>query len=449
MKFSIESEQSLIGGLLQSPNRFEDVHEIISVDDFYNSDNREIYSAIETMIAANTAVDVVTVGDYLAASGDLERMGGIVYLIELVNGTEGVSNILAYARIVADRAVERRIAQAGQRVFEIAESDGFNVDEKLNSVHAEFASLEREDRATEIPDFNSLLKSEMHDIDSRFRGIAAEGLKIGFTAVDERFGGVEATDFWVLAARPSMGKTTLALNIAQNVASQGKEVLIFSLEMSKEQLTKKLLSAASGVPYGILRSGKLVDQHWPQLSTGIAKLKDKKIHIIDIPAIDVNRALAIARKFARKGNIGLVIIDYLQLMTAKSESRFDEISYISRQLKVMAKTIKAPVMALSQLSRKCDERGNSRPINSDLRESGQIEQDADIISFIYRDEVYNKDSLHKGVAELITSKFRNGETGTDFLSAELQFSRFKDLDYSTIRHEQQEEKPARRGFNQR
>lgn len=447
MKFSIEAEQAIIGCLLQSPNKFDDVQEIIGEADFFNVDHKTIYSAVELMAGMGKAIDILTVTDYLLAAGQLDSIGGIGYLVELVNNNSGVANILSYARIVADRSVERRIAEAGQRVHEIAEADGMPVDEKLNAVHAEFSSLERNDRASDIVDFNTLLKGEVQDIDGRFNKIGKPGLKIGFTALDNRFGGIEDTDLWILAARPSMGKTAMALNMAYNVARQGKEVLIFSLEMSKEQLTKRLVSAAAGINYGLLRSGELTEPDWPKLGAGIAKLKDRKIHIIETPAIDVNRALAIARKFSRSGNLGLVIIDYLQLMTAKSESRFDEVSYISRQLKVLAKTVKAPVLALSQLSRKCEERGNKRPINSDLRESGQIEQDADIISFIYRDVVHNKDTPCPEVAEIITTKFRNGETGVDGLKSELQYSRFVDLEYDFVHVEPEEYKPKGRGYN--
>lgn len=445
MRFSIEAEQSVIGGLLIAPQRIDDIIEIITTADFYRVDHQLIFSAVCEMAASAQAIDFITVAEHLDAKGELERAGGFPYLADLQSNTTGASNVSAYARIIADRAMERKITESGLRIAELGESTDLPVDEKINTVHAEFAALEREDRE-EVLDFNQLLKAEVNDIDGRFRKTGKPGLKIGFTDLDARFGGIEDTDLWVLAARPSMGKTALALNIAQNVAMQGQEVLIFSLEMSKEQLTKRLVSAASGVPYGVLRSGDLLEHNWPQLSAGVAKLKDKKIHIIDTPAIDVNRALAVARKFARKGNIGLVIIDYLQLMTAKTDKRFDEISYISRQLKVMAKTVKAPVLALSQLSRKCEERGDKRPINSDLRESGQIEQDADIISFIYRDEVYSPDTRAKGIAEILTRKFRNGETGVDLLECELQFSRFADLAPGYQMPEPEPQQAPRRGF---
>ena len=446
MRFSLEAEQSVIGGVLLDYRTLDDVLEIIGSVDFFRQDHQAIFSAIETMSAAGKAFDVIELAELLELRGELERVGGLGYLVEIANNTPSAANVRSYARIVADRAMERRIAEAGQRIFEIGESEDLGVDEKLNMLHAEFSALERHEK-TDIVDFDTLLKGEVQDIDGKFRKTGKPGLRIGFDRLDERFGGIEETDLWVLAARPSMGKTTLAMNIVYNVAAQGKEALVFSLEMGKEQLTKRLLSAASGIPYGLLRSGDLQEQHWPLLSAGVAKLKDKKIHIVDIPAIDVNRALAIARKFSRNGSLGLIVIDYLQLMTAKSESRFDEISYVSRQLKVMAKTAKAPVLALSQLSRKCEDRSNRRPLNSDLRESGQIEQDADLITFIYRDEVYNPDSPDRGVAEIITTKFRNGESGTDCLAANLQFSRFENLREDYLPRAQEQAPSVRRGFN--
>jgi replicative DNA helicase len=253
----------------------------------------------------------------------------------------------------------------------------------------------------------------------------------GFSALDERFMGIGNTDLWVVAARPSMGKTALAMNVAYNQAAQGKEVIIFSMEMSKDQLTDRLISSVSGINSNLIRSGKLTEHDWPALGAGISKLKEMKIHIIDIAGIDIHRAKAIARKFARFGKIGLIVVDYLQLMTdSKAKSRFEEVSSVSRELKVMAKMIGCPVLALSQLNRGVESRTIKKPGLADLRESGQIEQDADLITFIYRDEYYHPDTPNKGTAELITAKFREGEVGTDILGTELQYARFKDIDFS-------------------
>jgi replicative DNA helicase len=433
MRYSIEAEQSVIGGLMLDSNKTDDVLELISAADFYNSSNKSIFESIEFLHGAGKSFDVVEMAEVLENMGRLTELGGFAHLIEMAQNTPSASNILVYARIVADRSLERKLAAAGQRIFEVAEDSSSTVDEKLALIHNEFAEMERGGEKDEVLDFNEIVKREVVDIDNRFRGNAKQGLHTGFSALDERFGGIEDTDLWIVAARPSMGKTTFALNVAYNVASQGKDVLIFSCEMSKEQLSKKMLSAASGINYGLLRSGKLKESDWSPLSAGVGKLKDKKIHIVDIAAIDIGRAQAIARKYARGGNLGLIIIDYLQLMTVKSASRFDEISQISRQLKVMAKNSKCPVMALSQLSRKCDERADSRPINSDLRESGQIEQDADIITFIYRDIVYNPNTHIGDTAEFIHSKFRNGETGVDGLRANLGASRFENLPYEFVK----------------
>lgn len=424
MRFSIEAEQSVIGGLLLDNKKLDDVTEVIAPEDFYNIDHQAIFGAMVAMANSSKVIDVVTMAEKMYEDGTLEQIGGIGYLVEIANNTPSAANILSYARVIADRAMERKISEAGQRIYELGESDG-DVDEKLNALHSELAALERKDDLGYLG-IQEMLKGLIKQMEDKQQGLGKAGLKTGFKALDDRFMGIEETDFWILAARPAMGKTALALNIVNNVALHGKDVLVFSLEMSKEQLVMRMLSAAAATSYQKLRDAD-TKMEIGNIANGVKTLMNQKIHIIDIPAIDVNRALAIARKYARNGNLGLIVIDYLQLMTVKSNSRFDEVSQISRQLKVMAKTVKAPVIALSQLSRKCEERGDKRPNNSDLRESGQIEQDADIITFIYREEVYNEKTVNKGMAELITTKFRNGEIGKDILATELQFCRFKNL----------------------
>lgn len=449
MRFSIEAEQSVIGGLIQDPNKLDEVLEIITDADFYNSDNRLIFAAICDMGAKGKSVDVITLADCLHDSGNLERIGGHVFLIELYNNTPSAANVKSYAHIVADRAMERRITEAGQRIAELGDDEGMQVDDKLETLHGELAGLERRD-AVEVTNFDHIIRSRIEVIDGKFRGTAKRGLECGFKALDERFQGIGDTDLWVLAARPAMGKTALAMNLVYNVARQGKEVIVFSMEMSKEQLTDRLIAAAGSIPSNLVRSGQLTEQYWSPLSAGIAKLKGLKIHIIDIPAIDIHRAKAIARKFKRNGDIGLIMVDYLQLMRdTKAKTRFDEVSSVSRELKVMAKMIGCPVLALSQLNRGVEGQGNKRPGLKDLRESGQIEQDADLITFIYRDEYYNEDSPNKNTAEIITAKFREGEVGTDVLGTQLQFSRFVDIDFSSYIFEKDEPKKerGRGGFN--
>jgi replicative DNA helicase len=430
MRFSIEAEQSLVGGLLLDPNRLDDVLEITGAEDFYSADNRSIMRYITEVAQAGRTADVITVADAMSGAGMLDAAGGIGYLVELANNTPGASNVAAYAHIVAERAIERRISEAGQRIAELGEDESIGVDDKLDTLHSELAGLERRDNAGIIP-YDKILKSRIQAIDGKFHNTTPRGMYTGFSALDERFMGIGNTDLWVVAARPSMGKTALAMNVAYNQAAQGKEVIIFSMEMSKDQLTDRLISSVSGINSNLIRSGKLTEHDWPALGAGISKLKEMKIHIIDIAGIDIHRAKAIARKFARFGKIGLIVVDYLQLMTdSKAKSRFEEVSSVSRELKVMAKMIGCPVLALSQLNRGVESRTIKKPGLADLRESGQIEQDADLITFIYRDEYYHPDTPNKGTAELITAKFREGEVGTDILGTELQYARFKDIDFS-------------------
>ena len=386
MRFSIEAEQSVIGGLLIDPSKLDDVCELITDADYYNSDNRAVFAAICAMANDNQPIDVITLSEKLDAMGELERVGGIGYLIEMHNNTPSAANIMSYARIIADRSMDRRIVESGIRICQLGEKDG-DVDEKLNTLHGELEALERKDDAGYVG-FDSILKTCIQRIDEKHRGKQVDCIKTGFTALDERLV-VEPTDFWVIAARPAMGKTALAMNIAYSVANTGKEVIVFSMEMSKEQLMDRLLCAASGVPADVIRSGKLEGDQWNNLSMGVAKLKGLKIHIIEIPAIDINRALAISRKFAKRGNVGLIVVDYLQLMT----------------------------------------------------------QDADIISFIYRDEYYNEDSPNKGCAEIITRKYRNGEIGTDIIGTQFQYSRFINIDFSNYQFNTEQQAKPRKGFD--
>lgn len=450
MRFSIEAEQSVIGGLLQDPNKLDDVLEIITDADFYNSDNRLIFAAICDMGAKGKSLDVITLADCLADSGNLERVGGHVFLIDLYNNTPSAANIRSYAAIVADRAMERRITEAGQRIAELGDDEAIPVDDKLDTLHGELAGLERNGNFESVK-FDQILNARVEVIDGKFRGTAKRGMMTGFKALDERFQGIGDSDLWIIAARPAMGKTAFAMNVVYNIARTGKDVLVFSMEMTKEQLADRLLANASGIESNLIRSGQLQENHWPSLSAGVMKLKSIGIHIVDIPAIDIHHAKAIARKFSRQGNLGMIMVDYLQLMRdTKAKSRFDEVSSVSRELKVMAKTCGCPMVALSQLNRGVEGQSNKRPGLKDLRESGQIEQDADLITFIYRDEYYHEDSPNKGTAELITAKFREGEVGTDILGTQLQFSRFVDIDFSSYVfdwQEQQKKPTGRRSFD--
>lgn len=430
MRFSIEAEQSVIGGLLLDPNRLDDVLEIVQPDDFYNPANRSIIRHIVEVSATGSTADVITVSEAMHESGMLEAAGGLGYLVEIANNTPSAANVKSYARIIADRSMERRITEAGQRIAELGECEGVDVDDKLDSLHSELAGLERTGKFESVK-FDQILKERIQVIDGKFRGTAKRGMMTGFKALDDRFQGIGESDLWVIAARPAMGKTAFAMNVVYNIARAGKEVLVFSMEMTKEQLADRLLANASGVESNFIRSGELQEHHWPALSAGVAKLKSIGIHIVDIPAIDIHHAKAIARKFSKNGNLGAIMVDYLQLMRdTKAKTRFDEVSSVSRELKVIAKMCGCPLIALSQLNRGVEGQKDRRPGLKDLRESGQIEQDADLITFIYRDEYYHENTPNKGTAELITAKFREGEVGTDVLGTQLQYSRFIDIDFS-------------------
>lgn len=448
MRFSIEAEHCVLGSLIVDPIKLDEVMEIVTPEDFYNPQTRVIFKHIENLGRLGKTVDVITLAESMNESGTLEPAGGLGYLVDIVNNTPSSANVKAYAHIVADRAMERRIIESGQRISEIGADEDTPVDDKLEMLHSEISGLERKDSAEIIP-FDSLLKSRIQVIDGKFRGTVQRGLMTGFAALDERYQGIGQTALWVLAARPGQGKTALAMNVAKNVAASGKDVIVFSLEMGKEELTDRLLASESSIDSKLIRSGQFGEEHWNPLSIGTHKLKGLKIHIIDIPAIDIHRAKAIARKFKRYSDVGLIVVDYLQLMTdSKAKNRFEEVSSVSRELKVMAKQIGCPVLALSQLNRKVEDRGDKRPHMADLRESGQIEQDADIITFIYRDEYYHPDTPNKGVAEIITAKFREGEVGTDLLATQMQYARFKNLDLNNYNFNWQPQKTGRRGFDE-
>ncbi len=449
MRFSIEAEQSVLGALLLDPNKIDDVLEILTADDFYNAANRCIMKNIIAVSESGKTADPVTVAEAMSDAGTLDHAGGLGYLVEIAQNTPSAANVKSYAHIVSERAIERRIIEAGGRIAEIGSQDGVSVDDKLESLHSELGSLERRDNC-EIVAFDALLKSRIQEIDDKFRDKKPRGMFTGFNALDERYMGISNVAMWVVAGRPGQGKTAFALNVALNQARKGLEVLVFSLEMGREELTDRLICAAGGVESGKVRTGKLIEQDWPKLSAGVSILKGLKIHIIDIPSIDIHRAKAIVRKFNRVNPVGLIVIDYLQLMTDhKCKNRFDEVSSISREIKGMAKTFGCPVLALSQLNRGVEKQANKRPGMSDLRESGQIEQDADIVTFIYRDEYYFEDSPNKGLAEFITCKFREGEVGTDILGAELKYARFTNMEnviYNPDWQEQQRPK-GRQSFD--
>ena len=424
---SIEAEQAVLGGLIVDPNRFADVADLITEQDFYRNGHQKVFWHIQNLADANQVIDILTVCEVMNASGDLEDVGGAQYLAEMAKNTPSTANIVAYAKVVRDRAIERKLLAAATEIGDTAYSD-MTTEEKVLHCQAAVMALEASE-GEETAQANAAIRAVIEEIDKRFNSDGTlTGLPTGLSALDFRTNGLQGSDLVIIAGRPAMGKTTLAMNIAEHlVLREKKPVLVFSMEMSQKQLMERMVSSTSGIPFSFIRSGKLRDEHWPQLTSGISRLKDSPLYIDDRAALTVNQMRSTARKLHKKVGLELIVVDYLQLATAKAEGRTQEVTKISQGLKAIAKELDIPVIAISQLSRDCEKRVNKRPVCADLRDSGSIEQDADIIAFVYRDEVYYPDSQHKGITEVIFSKFRNGEVGTDYLASRLDICRFDNL----------------------
>ncbi len=431
---SIEAEQSVLGGLMLDNDAWDHVAEKIGSVDFYNPAHKKIFECIEELAKESNPFDPVTLAGELERRSLLSDCGGIPYLTELVESIPSVANIRAYAGIVYERAVLRRLISASQEIADNAYNpEGRKSDDLLEMAERAIFQI-AEDRAKEGGpiDMRELLKKAIDKIDELFNtGDAITGITTGFTDLDEMTSGLQPSDMIVVAARPSMGKTTFAMNLVENaLMATDKSVVVFSLEMPAEQLMMRSLSSLGRINQGKVRTGKLEEDDWPRLSSAVERLKDKKLFIDDTAGISPQEMRSRLRRIVREhGDLALIMVDYLQLMQIPgfSEGRTNEISEISRSLKAMAKEFKVPVIALSQLNRSLEQRPNKRPVNSDLRESGAIEQDADVIMFIYRDEVYNPDTEYKGVGEIIIGKQRNGPIGSVRLAFIGQYTRFENL----------------------
>lgn len=431
---STEAEQSVLGGLLLSADGWDSVAEAVAAEDFYRPDHRLIFRQISRLAEAGDPVDVITVADKLQASGELEQAGGLPYLTELAQSTPSASNIRAYAQVVSERANLRRLIAVAQ---DIAESgfnpEGRSSDELLDEAERRIMQIaEQGPKAGGPQTLKPLLQTALGRIEELFQsGGEITGLSTGYLDLDGMTSGLQPSDLVIVAGRPSMGKTSFAMNLVEHATmNQGKPVLVFSMEMPADQLVIRMLSSIGRINQTRIRNGKLEQEDWPKLSTAVGKLKDANLLIDDTPALTPTELRSRARRVAREhGEIGMIMVDYLQLMqvAGSSEGRTAEISEISRNLKAIAKEFKCPMVALSQLNRSLEQRPNKRPVNSDLRESGAIEQDADVIMFIYRDEVYNEETQDKGVAEIIIGKQRNGPIGTCRLAFIDQFTRFENL----------------------
>lgn len=434
---SIEGESSVLGGLLLDNNAWDRVGDILQDDDFYRYEHRLIYAAIGVLVNASKPADVITVFEHMQSQGRAEEIGGLAYLNSLAQYVPSASNIRRYAEIVRDRSILRKLVSASDEIA----TNAFNPKGRLVSEIVD----ESEQKIFKIGEQGKRNKQGFQAMDTlvvslldRVQEMAdnpndVTGVPTGFYDLDRMTAGLQAGDLIVLAARPSMGKTALAINIAEHVAlNEGLPVAVFSMEMGAAQLAVRIVGSIGRIDQGHLRTGKLTDDEWPRLSEAIEKLRTISLHIDESAGLNSSELRANARRLSRQcGQLGLIVVDYLQLMSGSGgdgENRATELGEISRGLKMLARELKCPVIALSQLNRSVEQRPDKRPMMSDLRESGAIEQDADIIMFIYRDEYYTKDACKEpGVAEVIIAKQRNGPTGVVKLAFLRQITKFESL----------------------
>jgi replicative DNA helicase len=433
---SVEAEQSLLGGLLLDNQAFDRIADLVAAEDFYRDDHRRIYRHLARLIEQGKPADVVTVAEAVEASEDKDRTGGPAYLGSLAQNTPSALNIRRYAELVRERSVQRRLAQVATEIAEAALSpSGKEVGQLLDEAESRILEVgEKGQRGTQgFEQIQPVLARVFERIDRMYHDenkSDVTGLPTGFVDLDERTAGLQEGELIIVAGRPSMGKTAFALNIAEHVAvGKGIPVAIFSMEMGSTQLAMRMLGSIARVDQHKMRTGRLNDEEWSSLSSAMGKLHDAPIFIDETGALNALELRTRARRIHRQcGKLGMVVVDYLQLMSARQdgENRATEISEISRSLKALAKELGAPVVALSQLNRALETRNEKRPMMSDLRESGAIEQDADVILFIYRDEVYFPDKLDvRGTAEIIIGKQRNGPIGTVKLTFLGEHTRFE------------------------
>ena len=431
---SMEAEQAVLGGLMLSNESWDKIADLVVAEDFYRHDHRLIFAALAELRERNQPCDAITLGEYLETNEQLDDIGGAAYLIELANNTPGAANIVAYAEIVREKSILRQLIDTSNRISDAAfRPEGRDSGEVLEEAERQVLAI-REKGARSSTGFVSIkegvrsafeLIEHLYELEGNITG-----LPTGFSDFDDKTAGLQRSDLIIVAGRPSMGKTTFAMNIAENAAIAAQApVAVFSMEMSAQQLVMRMLSSLGRINSQRLRTGKLLDEDWPRVTSAMNMLVKTKIFIDETPALSPTELRARTRRLKREHGLGLVVVDYLQLMQVpgNSENRATEISEISRSLKALAKEMDVPVIALSQLNRSLEQRPNKRPVMADLRESGAIEQDADVIVFIYRDEVYNPDSPDKGKAEIIIGKQRNGATGVLALTFLGQFTRFENF----------------------
>lgn len=430
---SIEAERAVLGGLMLDNATWEEIGDRLRGEDFYRRDHQLIFAALDDHAERAAPFDVVTVSDWLEARGELEAAGGLSYLIGLANDTPSAANVRAYGNIVAERAMLRELIRAGGEIAGSAyATEGRALAEIIDTAERRvFEIAERGSRSRQgFRQVRTLLKDavdRLHELQASKSHIT--GLPTGIGDFDERTAGLQDGDLVIVAGRPSMGKTALAMNIAENVAiSEKRPTAIFSMEMPAVQLTLRMVSSLGRINQGRLRTGQLADEEWPRVTSVIEMMSEAPLYVDDSAALSPTELRARARRLKREQKgLALIVIDYIQLMQVPgtSENRATEISEISRSLKALAKELNLPIVALSQLNRGVEQRPNKRPIMSDLRESGSLEQDADVVVMLYRDEYYNENSPEKGLAEILIAKQRNGPTGTVKAAFLERYTRFE------------------------
>ncbi|HHC72016.1 MAG TPA: replicative DNA helicase [Thiotrichales bacterium] len=431
---SIEAEQAVLGGLMLDNRSWDQLADRVTEEDFYRRDHRLIFRAIRHLAEESQPFDAVTLSSWLKNQGLLEEAGGLAYLGALARETPSAANIRAYADIVRERSVLRQLADVGTDIANSAyQPEGRNSAQLLDEAEQKVFRIAEQGSRTGrgMTDIKTLLAKAVDRIDElQHLEDAITGIPTGFTDFDQMTSGLQDSDLIIIAGRPSMGKTTFAMNIAEHAAIRaGKPVAVFSMEMPGEQLAMRLMSSLGRIDQHRVRTGRLEDDDWARLSSAVSILAEAPLFIDDTPALSPTELRARARRLKREHGLGMIVIDYLQLMQVPGggENRATEISEISRSLKALAKELDVPVIALSQLNRSLEQRPNKRPVMSDLRESGAIEQDADLIVFIYRDEVYKEDTQDKGIAEIIIGKQRNGPIGTVRLTFLGQYTKFENF----------------------
>ncbi len=430
-----EAEASLLGAILIDPEAIVKIADVITPADFYEERHRRIFEAVSQLYEKHSPIDVLTLSDQLKGTGFLDMVGGASYLTELTNFVPTAAHAEQYAEIVAQKALRRRLIKASQEIVGLGFDEGKNLQELIEEAESRLFEVSQRHIKQDVTSLETILSEsfdrldELHKDKGKIRGVPT-----GFKDMDNILAGLQRSDLFVLAARPSMGKTALALNLAHNVAVKaGLPVLIFSLEMSKEQLVDRMLAMESGVDAWALRTGNLTDADFEKIGQAMGTLSEAQIYIDDSPGITVSDLRTKARREAHQREIGLVIVDYLQLMSGGMRyggegNRVQEISEISRGLKGIARELNVPLLALSQLSRSVESRSPQIPQLADLRESGSIEQDADIVAFIYREDYYNADTDRKNITDIFIKKHRNGPTGGVELYFDKEKQRFRSLD---------------------